>query len=64
MGQGRIWPGAHLQVTSPLCLLTAQVPSRQRLHLLTSHLGPSKWLVQRHCREPSAAIWQVPEFSQ
>lgn len=32
----------HLQVTSPLCLLTTQAPSRQRLHLFTSHLGPSK----------------------
>ena len=54
----------HLQVTSPLCLLTTQAPSRQRLHLFTSHLGPSKKAVQRHWREPSAAIWHVPKFSQ
>lgn len=32
----------HLQVTSPVCLLTTQAPWRQRLHLFTSHLDPSK----------------------
>lgn len=61
---GATRPSEQLQVTSPLCLLTVQAPSRQRLHLLTSHRGPSKWAVQRHCREPSEVIWHVPEFSQ
>lgn len=47
MGQGQArqnWGAGptHLQVTSPLCLLTTQAPSRQRLHLFTWHLGPSK----------------------
>jgi methyl coenzyme M reductase subunit C len=35
-------PPTHLHVTSPVCLLTTQAPWRQRLHLFTSHLGPSK----------------------